>query len=376
MKHLVQYILERAGIYDGLDELVKYIISSIKTFNDNILDQKFDSEVIKEKTIVDKNHMNDLADYNKAINLALTTFRFTYDELKQKNIQNIFFNNLNIWIYIYDPSQVKGAFGGVFYEDSTKIDLKTGLLNEVNLGFLIPIPKYKIFDVRHTINHCFSNSQILVHEITHAFDYYKALLKNKKSIDVDKYKRIYNTETNSILSKQSDDLLMDIQRIFHDMVPDEANANIAEISAEILKCYSEEYYFYGNRLTSLNLKNSISLSSRNSLIIKDLDTINDSYKKLNLGFKLNLNSRVLVDTLTSIIFLKTLSRDFKSNNQSQYSNYINIIPIYYNYIHNTSLTPNKVFKTLDDWCDKTFNRIRRIFELRIMDANDKVKENE
>lgn len=370
MKHLSQFILERAGMYDGLEELVKYILFTIKISNDYILNQPFNSDVIKEKIIVDKDHMNDLTDYNKAINLALTTLKFTFDELNQANIQNIFFNNLNIWVYIYDSERVKGRFGGIFYEDASKIDLKTGLLNEVNLGFLIPTSIPKSLYVKNDIEYSITSDQSLVHEITHAFDYYKALLKNKKSVDIDKYNRIYNTETNSILFKQCDDLIMDVRHIFHNMVPDEVNANMAEISAELLKFYRFRFQLFKDRLCGAR--------EAKSLIIKDLNIINNSYKELKLNkdlrFKLNLRSSALIDILTNIIFLKTLCKDLKSNNQSQYSNYINIIPIYYNYIHNTSLTPNKVFKILEDWCDKIFNRIRRIFELRIMDCSDKIKE--
>lgn len=245
-------ILEKYGIYDGCEELAKFIYEKIK-----------------------KEGMNN---------------QYTFSSNELKSFKNIFFDKIIVDV---DPTDDSGAE----YIDN----------NSLNDHFLFDNVIINIYQYE---NHLNKIKELLMHELTHAYNNYMMLLKNDKG---------YFDMANSLLYKNilkdpsnTNDFL--IKKALYLLLGYEKNAFIAEIKAE-LEEHKEQIKGPHDALKVL----------KNSVVYK-------SYKKL--------------DTEINAFFKGTL-----------HNKNIEEIEISYKEITGETKTANQIFKKLKALSKKTLKKL-------------------
>ena len=252
-------IMEKYGVYDGLNELVDLIC----------------------KDADEKRKQDEFS------------FQLIYTRKELKDIKNIFFSKLVVDIELGESDNSE-------YEDNESINKKTLLFDEVIINIYA-----------ENINEL---SEVLKHELTHAYNNYNLLLK-----DDNKMSELSNSDfyTNLYPKLYMDEFEKYLRKVLYFTIGEEQNAFIAQLSDELKQNKSK----VKTPSDALNiLKNS------------------DIYKAYT-GLFANIEK-------------------YKHNELDQ--KYINLITNEYNNICNKNLTANKVFKKLEFLINKSLKKFNNI----------------
>lgn len=190
MKSLEEYIIERlqshlyidynltesAGLYDGIEDLCKFLSNKIKAHQEREFDITYSNNELSDKS-------------------------------------NIFFKNIILRCERSNKYDNDGEYvlnRDIDYDDSTK------LFNHVVINLYLTL--------KHNQTDVYS---ILLHELTHAWDDYNGFLKKSSPLNkINHYKNILN-------ALDGDGVKKTLGQILYYITPSEVNARIAELSGVI-----------------------------------------------------------------------------------------------------------------------------------------------
>ena len=260
--HVMFYVNEKFGVYDGLKELCGFVYKDI---------------------------------YNNIVLKKLKKFELDYTRDQFKDIPNIFFECLHLSI---DTTKELGAECD---DENVHLNLKTLLFDDIFINVWM--------EDHHDM------SEQIRHEMTHLYNHYNSVLKGSKY-----FKELSSSKFYKDIIDRNYDLSMiqkEVRRILYLTLDEERNAFIAQLSGELNK-----------------YKKYVETPMDALKILKEC-SIYKAYK--SLYYYINL---------------------YKDNKLSQ--DIIDTIVDEYNYISETQLTANKVFKKLEFLINKSNRKLDNI----------------